>query len=105
VREVIEIASETKGHCYITCVEGKSKKHHINFGPSNCMNVYSDSKDSSIVCYKSEHNLGSEYVGTNKDNVIKRERQCYESEIEKLNRQIADKQKKIDKLNNVIKIN
>ena len=92
---------ESKGHCYITCVEDKNKKHYINFGPSNCWNVYEESKNSSIVCYKTERSWRSEYVGTNKDNVIKCERQWYESEIEKLNRQIADKQKKIDKLNMV----
>jgi hypothetical protein len=56
----------TKGHCYLGCVDGKKKKI-INFGPSNCANVFSDAKSNSIVWYDDM------VIGTNKESVYQKE--------------------------------
>lgn len=89
---------ESKGHCYIGCTIGK-KKMNINFGPSNCANVFVDSKRNSILWYDNM------LIGTNKNvvwetkmNVLKN---MYEEVKKEYERKLNLTKLKIELLNNI----
>ena len=73
---------EAKGHCYLGYTDGKTKKN-INFGPSNCANVFHYAKSHSIIWYKNM------IIGTNKKSV-------YEKLFENLNKKFEETKKEYE---------
>lgn len=80
---------EAKGYCYISL----EKKKNINFGPSNCANVFSDSKNNSIIYYDNT------IIGTNKESVINEQLKNIENEINNEENRLKNLRNEYEKIN------
>lgn len=91
---------ESRGHCYVGCTIGK-KNMNINFGPSNCANVFVDAKRNSIVWY---NNM---IIGTNKNVVWETKMNALKNMYEAVKKEYEEKlnrlELKIELLNKIKK--